>query len=251
MTTFIYALKEPDTGEIRYIGKANNPKNRLRDHLTDTGRCHRVFWIQSLVNKGSRPLLEILDEVPIEYWQQWEVAYIEFFREEGNDLVNGTDGGEGLNNPSKETRERIGAASRGRKLSPETIAKIVAQTTGQKRSPEVCSRIGDAHRGKIVSEETRAKQSAAHLGVKLPVERRERQSKRMVGKPHSMGIHFGNTYAVGHRHTPEHKQKMSKIMSIAMLGNTNSLGHRWSDEERANMSIVAKRREAKKKGVLI
>lgn len=32
----IYALSDPRTGEVRYVGKANDPKGRLRGHLGET-----------------------------------------------------------------------------------------------------------------------------------------------------------------------------------------------------------------------
>jgi len=32
-TTFIYILKDPITNEIRYVGKADNPKVRLNEHI--------------------------------------------------------------------------------------------------------------------------------------------------------------------------------------------------------------------------
>jgi len=97
-TVFIYALKEPDTGEIRYIGKSDNPERRLKSHLSSAKKAqsHRAYWIRSLQSLGKVPLLEILDEVLYEHWQAWEAAYIEFFRESGCKLVNGTPGGDGV-----------------------------------------------------------------------------------------------------------------------------------------------------------
>jgi len=34
----IYALTDPSTGEVRYIGKANDPSARLKSHLMDSRR---------------------------------------------------------------------------------------------------------------------------------------------------------------------------------------------------------------------
>lgn len=170
-TTFIYVLKEPDTGEIRYVGKTDDAKKRLRTHIASrTRRCHRVCWIQSLVKRGLGPILEIIDEVLVTEWQAWEAAYIQFFLEEGCDLVNSTLGGEGIT-MTLEIRKKIGAAQRGdknhmfgKKQSFDTIQKRTEKLIGKKRSPETCEKIGLAHRGKLVSELTKQKSSLSHLG---------------------------------------------------------------------------------------
>ena len=36
--TFIYALCDPRTGRVRYVGKADRPHARLREHLALSGR---------------------------------------------------------------------------------------------------------------------------------------------------------------------------------------------------------------------
>lgn len=180
---FIYALKCPNTGDVRYIGKAKNVANRFRAHLNRaTEKNHRACWIRSLKAQGLKPLLEVLDEVSEEFWPQWEVAWIAFFREEGADLVNGDDGGEGGHKRivSGETRRKLSLAGKGKKRSSpmplETRAKLAAAhtglrssvesrakqsltRTGRKASPEHCEAIGAAHRGR--------KQSPAQIAWKL------------------------------------------------------------------------------------
>lgn len=59
----IYGLIDPTTRVIRYVGKANNPAERLRKHLRCHQKCHRINWIQSLVSSGLQPELVILEEV--------------------------------------------------------------------------------------------------------------------------------------------------------------------------------------------
>ena len=53
MKTFIYGLCDPETNEIRYIGKSNQPKKRLQDHIYSCERTvtHKNNWIKSLLNK--------------------------------------------------------------------------------------------------------------------------------------------------------------------------------------------------------
>jgi len=94
-TTFIYVLRDPETKDIRYVGKSNNPKRRLYNHLRkykDVG-THKRNWIDSLKDK---PILEIIKEVPKSEWQTYEKYYIEYYLSIGCNLVNWGDGGEGL-----------------------------------------------------------------------------------------------------------------------------------------------------------
>lgn len=159
-TVFIYALKDPDTGQIRYVGASCAPQKRLVNHLKDRDKNHRTNWIRGLRFANMKPVLGILDEVSETEWQPAEAAYIQFYRERGCDLVNGTDGGGGGSLPgekspmfgkkhSLEARAKISAgnmgkpsAMLGKKLSPETCAKISASkkgnqsTLGQTQSPQ-------------------------------------------------------------------------------------------------------------------
>jgi hypothetical protein len=95
--TFIYALIDPNTGNIRYIGKSNNPVKRLSDHISGckNSLTHKNNWINSLLKENKKPSLKIIDEVPINEWQMWEIFYIEKYRKEGFELTNLSDGGSG------------------------------------------------------------------------------------------------------------------------------------------------------------
>lgn len=179
-TVFIYALTEP-TGEIRYIGKSIAPARRFLAHLRDKRINHRTCWIKSLRSKGLSPLWESLDEVPEEHWKSWEAAYIQFFLEEGCDLVNRTKGGEGTERGKSLSPETI-AKMTGRKLSPEHKEKISAATTGE-RNPNY---------GKTPSAGTREKISLGGMGRTpwnkgltgghLSLEHKEKLSVAMKGK---------------------------------------------------------------------
>jgi hypothetical protein len=111
-TTFIYALKCPKTGDIRYIGKSNNPKQRFYGHLrTDkTASSHKVNWVQSLLNSGLKPVLEILEEISIKEWKEKERYYIAKYRKKYR-LTNCKDGGEGLDNKGNQTSFKKGTKS--------------------------------------------------------------------------------------------------------------------------------------------
>ena len=98
MNTKIYTLSCPINGDVRYIGKTNNPEQRLKNHLNKARdyNTHKRNWINKLRNQGFKPIFTIIDEVPIDNWQYWEKFYILKFKQLGCDLVNWSDGGEGL-----------------------------------------------------------------------------------------------------------------------------------------------------------
>lgn len=96
-SVYIYALIDPRDSHVRYIGKANNPKERYNNHFNSSRdkNTYKRNWINSLRNDGYRPELLILDEVPIITWQYWEKFYISLFKSYGFKLVNYTLGGDG------------------------------------------------------------------------------------------------------------------------------------------------------------
>lgn len=118
MITFIYILRDPRSDEIRYVGKADNLDVRLSQHLSGARKGKRKnkrnAWIRSVLEEGVEPVIEKIDEVNEEEWQAIEAAYIQFYLSEGNRLVNGTMGGDGMSNPSLETRRKMSQSQKGR-----------------------------------------------------------------------------------------------------------------------------------------
>ena len=94
---YIYALIDPRDNQVRYIGKANNPEDRYKDHYNSARdkNTHKRNWINSVRNDGFRPELLIIDEVSIDNWQYWECFYISLYKTWGFNLVNYTSGGDG------------------------------------------------------------------------------------------------------------------------------------------------------------
>lgn len=196
---FIYALNCPITGQTRYIGKTTNIQRRFRKHMQTarTRNDHRANWIRSLSVQGCVPVLEMLAQVPEGEWAQWETDYIAYFRSSGCDLVNTTDGGGGLNNPTPETRAKMRASHVGKKLPPEQREKMRAAHTGKKHTLE--SRAKMCGRPRWPSPETRAKIRASRLGKKASLETRAKLSAMRKGEKHPF---------FGKHHTPETRAKL-------------------------------------------
>lgn len=95
MKIFIYALKNPDTNEIRYVGKTKNLlKKRLYEHCTKRNllsKTHKNFWIKSLLELNKKPVIELLEICSSNNWKEREIFWITQF----NNLTNTTLGGEG------------------------------------------------------------------------------------------------------------------------------------------------------------
>ena len=185
--TYLYALIDPRTVEIRYIGKTTNPKARYKGHLYDQSKTHRGAWLRVLRRLGLKPVMNILE--PIGSSKEAAVREQELirdYRDEEYNLVTATAGGEGMpgfhhtaktkqkmreaalgRERSTETRRKIGAASRGRECSVKTRQKLSEAMSGRQRTAEHCANIRKAKLGKKrgpPSKEWRAKISAALTG---------------------------------------------------------------------------------------
>ena len=150
----IYALKDPETGLLRYIGKTTRPAQRYRDHLRERSRSHRGNWIAGLASRGLAPgmvFLEMVEGAGDPNWEVHERWWIAYARAHGWPLVNGTSGGDGVRDLSPESRERIRQAWVGRELTPEHKAKISAYRKTWRASDETRARMSASHQGRKIT----------------------------------------------------------------------------------------------------
>ena len=90
----IYSLSDPITGEIRYVGKTKNFTIRRYAHRSKQKySTYCTNWITSLLSKGLKPIMEILDEVEEKEWCFWEQYWISQCKAWGFRLTNLTEGG--------------------------------------------------------------------------------------------------------------------------------------------------------------
>lgn len=90
----VYALADPRTGDVRYIGKANCPHARLKSHLRDSRRRDTPIyrWIRKLAADNTQPIITVLAWT--EDWQSEERKQIALHRENGCRLLNVAEGGD-------------------------------------------------------------------------------------------------------------------------------------------------------------
>lgn len=236
----IYALIDPRTEEVHYVGKSRNPTRRWsgargRSLLRD-GPAGR--WVLGLHALGLEPRIRILeqceDKATARARESW---WMERFWWRGEPLLNvyscegpgavispmsslGDEYREKLSAANKrrlaspETREKLLAAlargRTGRKPSAETRARMSASLRGRTRSPEHCAKLSAAMLGRKRSVETRAKISAAHLGRKYSVEARAHMSAAQLGRKRSAEACAKMSAAGrGRKKSAEHRARIS------------------------------------------
>ena len=94
----IYALVDPFTDEIRYVGFTRDTlKQRFACHKHDSLKrncnTHKAKWFRDCQSKGKLPYFQLLEEnIPLELWEERESYYISKY----SNLTNQQKGGCGI-----------------------------------------------------------------------------------------------------------------------------------------------------------
>jgi len=90
----IYVLIDPTTNQIRYVGKTSQTlKQRLNNHLAPARLkkdSAKNVWLRSL---KVRPMIVVLEVCEKKNAEAAEIFWIRLLKMVGNDLTNGTIGG--------------------------------------------------------------------------------------------------------------------------------------------------------------
>lgn len=85
---YIYALVDPRTQAIRYIGRTNNLKLRLQGHRIQPSRKVGA-WIQELQQNGLKPHCRLLEKIDQDVEvDAAELTWIKWAQDHGSDLLN-------------------------------------------------------------------------------------------------------------------------------------------------------------------
>lgn len=107
---FIYGLYSSSSPDIiRYVGKTQNLKNRLKRHLSDyylKDDTYKNRWIKSELKSNNEIKIVLLEEVSNDTWENAEIKWIKHYKNFGYKLTNGTCGGEGLYLDNNEVIEK-------------------------------------------------------------------------------------------------------------------------------------------------
>lgn len=186
----IYALIDPTTNELRYVGRSSSWLFRPRRHWGDpeelsyTTYC--ANWIKSLLQRDLVPEIEVLEQFePSEnindIMNDAEIFWIAYFKSIGARLTNIDPGGK-IRATTKETISKRVAKTIGRKLSEEHKKKIGQSQIGKKISSEMREKLIKSNTGRVVSEETREKLRQANLGKKHTQETKDKVSVKGKGR---------------------------------------------------------------------
>lgn len=181
----IYALIDPTTAAVRYVGKTTDPMRRFKTHVREAQRghrCYRCAWIRSIGMPVFKPLVVVshVDGPDVER------RIIALYRARGYRLTNATDGGDGNVgwNPSPETRAAIKASWTAERRAAQIARQLGRTLPANHRenmrramTPERRAALSQERLGHHVSAEARAKMSASRRGQPSP------KKGRKTGKP--------------------------------------------------------------------
>jgi len=147
----IYALRDPRTKRVRYVGWTVDLARRVRVHLSRsrTEVTYKGHWLAELVSMGLEPIAEVVERGAGD-WSDAERRWVKHFRDLGEPLTNSTDGGDGTLGfiPTAETRMRMSRAHLGRRQRPESVEKTRAALLGRKQSPDHLAALSAVRKGR-------------------------------------------------------------------------------------------------------
>lgn len=181
----IYQIRNTVNGEV-YVGSATSLRRRWYEHQSCLRRgVHHAVTLQRSWKKNGEvafvfePLLACAKGMLLFYEQR----AIDVLRPKYN--MSRTAGNCLGVKHSDETRARMSAVNKGKKITPAHHAAMLAGRIGTKNTPEHNAKIAAAARGRPCSAETKAKLAAHNAGKVLPLETREKISAALRGKPHN------------------------------------------------------------------
>ncbi len=91
----IYILSHPITKEVRYVGKANDHRKRLKSHIRDSRRRKTPVccWIKHLTGQKLIPEIKVIRTIEVDQWEATEKQCILEYRLNGFNLLNVAAGG--------------------------------------------------------------------------------------------------------------------------------------------------------------
>ncbi len=208
---FIYALKDPRTDEIRYIGQTSVGMARPLAHaLPSTLKrrpAHFRNWVNSMKVSGCTYTVHVLEEfLNPEPLNGAEMRWIAFLRSQGARLINYTDGGGGIRGfhlPEK-ARQKIADSNHRRKGEKRNFtpseAQIAAVRAAQPKAAaarrgirpseaaiEALTKFARSprspeHRAHIAAALRNKKKSAEHVRNSILAKQRNRQMLASTGK---------------------------------------------------------------------
>jgi hypothetical protein len=152
---YIYLHIRKDNGTVFYVGKGTDDGNLIYERSKVT---ERNKWWKNITNKTEYDIQIVCTFTNESDAFQKEKELIRKYGRKDlglGTLVNLTDGGEGMENPSDETRRKLSESRTGEKNhkfgkpTPKDVCDKISKTlTGRKLPKDVCNKMSERVRGK-------------------------------------------------------------------------------------------------------
>lgn len=204
----IYTLTDPRDNQIKYVGKTNNIKRRMQEHLVESSTTKKNNWIKSLRKQNLKPIIEILDEETDDPF--WEIYWISQIKTWGFTLKNMTEGGDFP--PIKFGEDNVFKR-------PDVAAKILLHNKNRK--------------GKTLRElygEEKAKEISLNRSKKFS----GKNNPNLKGKVYQYDLFFNfiKEWSTLYDIKVYFNKDVSGISKCFKDINKTSMGYRWSREKR-------------------
>lgn len=129
----VYCLVDPVANDVRYVGVTSKSMvHRLAGHLQKPTNWRTAAWFRSLVSRGLRPRIYLLQRCEHDRWEICEMQWIAWFRARGDLLnIDGggllVDAGSGLEEMKRAKLDMLAvsaAANMGRDMPPPCAIRV-------------------------------------------------------------------------------------------------------------------------------
>lgn len=244
----VYQIRNTLNGKI-YLGGTVNLLRRYAKHFRDlcAQKHHSQRFQRAWLKYGeSAFVFEVLEVTTREKVQGKEQYWLDtlqpYLKDQGYNICKEGRLRIGIS-PSPETRLKMSAAQKGRKLSPERVAQMRQNSLGKRHTEETKRRIGTASSLRSQTPEAKIKIGAAHRGKMVSPETRLKIG--LANKGHQTWL--------GRKHSEASKLKMrSKVFSEERKEKMRQkMCQRWEDDDGTLRSKISAAVSARHKGKIV
>lgn len=245
MTVYIYGLRCPVAGQIRYIGKSIDPTKRYGRHIGSARRGeynhHTANWIRNLLSRGLVPELCVLEEVKAgERWQDVERHWIAIAERLGWPLTNSTRGGEGLDyiDPAdaESYKKNLSRAMKELWNRPERVEQARARSIAAWSDPEIRAKRIESVKAAYKDEELLKRMSEINRNIGARPEVKAAKSTKMQNQWQRVEY---RDVIVAARNDPEFVKFQSERLRLRWQDPAHRQkmqDSRWTPEKRAEQA---------------
>jgi hypothetical protein len=215
---YLYST-EPGNSGMRYIGQTKRSlEKRLAVHRSGARKSADTYiarWIRSVCESGYEVRIGLLKSNAI--WNADEMAMIKKYRALGYRLTNSTDGGDGIMNPSAETRLKMSVSGKKKIFSDEHRVNLSKSHKRENLSQETLKKMSEGSKRRApASLDTRRKRSENAKRQWRNSEFRTKMEGCVGSEHHNYGRHpSANTRRKMSEHSRWHREKLAPSMELA------------------------------------